>query len=59
MLVWINRPLDGGKTQAAHEIHRRLPGSVICDVRPPASFPPTQPQLCNNRPSPTWKEVTE
>ncbi|CAM5727842.1 hypothetical protein SFUMM280S_01625 [Streptomyces fumanus] len=25
------RPLGGGKTQTAHEILRRLPGSVVCD----------------------------
>ncbi|MEV6099977.1 AAA family ATPase [Nocardia sp. NPDC051981] len=31
MLLWINGPFGGGKTQSAHELHRRLPGSVICD----------------------------
>ena len=31
MLVWINGPFGGGKTQAAHELARRLPGSVVCD----------------------------
>ncbi|WP_441246341.1 AAA family ATPase [Kitasatospora sp. McL0602] len=31
MLLWINGPFGGGKTQTAHEIERRLPGSVICD----------------------------
>ncbi|MGI8333647.1 AAA family ATPase [Actinomadura scrupuli] len=31
MLVWINGPFGVGKTQTAHEIHRRLPGSVVCD----------------------------
>jgi hypothetical protein len=31
MLVWINGPFGGGKTHTAHEIRRRLPGSVICD----------------------------
>ncbi|MEU5364653.1 AAA family ATPase [Streptomyces sp. NPDC005925] len=31
MLLWINGPYGGGKTQTAHEIQRRLPGSVICD----------------------------
>lgn len=31
MLVWINGPFGGGKTQSAHELHRRLVGSVICD----------------------------
>src|ERR1700722_938280 len=31
MLVWINGPFGGGKTQTAHEMRRRLPGSVICD----------------------------
>jgi hypothetical protein len=31
MLLWINGPFGGGKTQTAHEIHRRLPRSVICD----------------------------
>ncbi|MGY3203221.1 AAA family ATPase [Streptomyces sp. TE5632] len=31
MLLWINGPFGGGKTQTAYEIHRRLPSSVICD----------------------------
>ncbi|MET8945297.1 AAA family ATPase [Streptomyces sp. NPDC004542] len=31
MLLWVNGPFGGGKTQTAHEIRRRLPGSVICD----------------------------
>ncbi len=31
MLLWINGPFGVGKTQTAHELHRRLPGSVICD----------------------------
>jgi hypothetical protein len=31
MLLWINGPFGGGKTQTAHEIQRRLTGSVICD----------------------------
>lgn len=31
MLLWINGPFGGGKTQTAREIQRRLPGSVICD----------------------------
>ncbi|MFE3203534.1 AAA family ATPase [Embleya sp. NPDC055664] len=31
MLIWINGPFGGGKTQTAHELHRRLPGSVLCD----------------------------
>ncbi|MFE0459676.1 AAA family ATPase [Kitasatospora sp. NPDC058965] len=31
MLLWINGPHGGGKTQTAHEVQRRLPGSVICD----------------------------
>lgn len=31
MLLWINGPFGGGKTQVAHELRRRLPGSIICD----------------------------
>ncbi|MFB8242065.1 AAA family ATPase [Kitasatospora purpeofusca] len=31
MLLWINGPFGGGKTQTAHEIRRRLAGSVVCD----------------------------
>ncbi|MFJ9905875.1 AAA family ATPase [Streptomyces sp. NPDC101152] len=31
MLLWINGPFGGGKTQTAYEIHRRLRGSVVCD----------------------------
>lgn len=31
MLVWINGPFGGGKTQTAYEIRRRLAGSFICD----------------------------
>ncbi|MFJ5064424.1 AAA family ATPase [Streptomyces nigra] len=35
MLLWINGPFGGGKTQTAHEICRRLPGSVVCDPEHP------------------------
>lgn len=31
MLLWINGPFGGGKTQTAYEIQRRLPRSVVCD----------------------------
>jgi AAA domain len=31
MLLWINGPFGGGKTATAYELHRRLPGSVVCD----------------------------
>ena len=31
MLIWLNGPFGGGKTHTAHELNRRLPGSVICD----------------------------
>ncbi|NEB00731.1 AAA family ATPase [Streptomyces sp. SID13726] len=31
MLLWINGPFGGGKTQTAYELGRRLPGSVVCD----------------------------
>ncbi|MFE6750740.1 AAA family ATPase [Kitasatospora purpeofusca] len=31
MLLWINGPFGGGKTQTAHELRRRLAGSVVCD----------------------------
>ncbi|MEV4094349.1 AAA family ATPase [Streptosporangium saharense] len=31
MLVWVNGPFGGGKTQTAYELRRRLPGSVVCD----------------------------
>ncbi|MFI6044127.1 hypothetical protein ACIA8C_21030 [Nocardia sp. NPDC051321] len=31
MLVWINGPFGGGKTQTAYELHRRLPDSFVCD----------------------------
>lgn len=30
MLVWINGPFGGGKTATAFELHRRLPGSIVC-----------------------------
>jgi hypothetical protein len=30
-IIWINGPFGGGKTQTAHELHRRLPGSIVCD----------------------------
>jgi hypothetical protein len=30
-LVWINGPLGVGKTATAFELHRRLPGSIVCD----------------------------
>ncbi|MEU6812325.1 AAA family ATPase [Streptomyces sp. NPDC046831] len=31
MLLWINGPLGVGKTQTAHEVQHRLPGSVVRD----------------------------
>lgn len=31
MLIWLNGPFGGGKTQTAHELRRRIPGSVVCD----------------------------
>lgn len=31
MLLWINGPFGGGKTHVSHELHRRLPGSVVSD----------------------------
>ena len=31
MLVWINGPFGVGKTATAFELHRRLPGSAVCD----------------------------
>jgi AAA domain len=31
VLLWINGPFGGGKTQTAYELNRRLAGSVICD----------------------------
>jgi hypothetical protein len=31
MLIWINGPFGGGKTQTAYELRRRLPGSTVCD----------------------------
>jgi hypothetical protein len=31
VLLWINGPFGGGKTQTAHEVQRRLPNSIICD----------------------------
>lgn len=30
-LVWINGPFGVGKTATAFELHRRLPGSAVCD----------------------------
>jgi hypothetical protein len=52
MLLWINGPFGGGKTQTAHEIQRRLPGSVICDPEEvsragPSSGPSVQAR-CNS-----------
>jgi hypothetical protein len=35
VLIWINGPFGGGKTQTAFELHRRLPGSVVCDPEEP------------------------
>ncbi|MGP2438268.1 AAA family ATPase [Streptomyces sp. JW3] len=35
MLIWINGPFGGGKTQTAYELRRRLPGSVVCDPEHP------------------------
>lgn len=34
-LIWLNGPFGGGKTQTAHELLHRLPGSVVCDPEHP------------------------
>ena len=31
MLIWVNGPFGGGKTQVADELRRRVLGSVVCD----------------------------
>ncbi|MFJ6539803.1 AAA family ATPase [Streptomyces sp. NPDC091385] len=31
MLLWLNGPFGGGKTQTAYELERRLADSVVCD----------------------------
>ncbi|MEU2389745.1 ATP-binding protein [Streptomyces sp. NPDC007369] len=31
MIVWLNGPFGVGKTQTSYELHRRLPGSAVCD----------------------------
>jgi hypothetical protein len=31
VLVWINGPFGVGKTASAFDLHRRLPGSLVCD----------------------------
>ena len=31
MLLWINGPFGGGKSETARELRSRLPGGVICD----------------------------
>ncbi|GGP91803.1 hypothetical protein GCM10010215_17250 [Streptomyces virginiae] len=31
VIVWLNGPFGGGKTQTAYELGRRLPGSFVCD----------------------------
>jgi hypothetical protein len=31
VIIWLNGPFGVGKTQTAHELHERLPGSFVCD----------------------------
>lgn len=31
MMIWINGAFGSGKTQTAHELHRRIPGSFVYD----------------------------
>jgi hypothetical protein len=31
VLIWINGPFGGGKTQTAYELRRRVEGAVVCD----------------------------
>ena len=31
MLIWINGPFGGGKTQTAYELQRRCPDALVCD----------------------------
>lgn len=32
MMIWLNGPFGGGKTQTAYELHRRVPNSIVCDL---------------------------
>ncbi len=34
LLIWINGPFGGGKTQTAYELRARLPGSMVFDPEP-------------------------
>jgi hypothetical protein len=38
MLLWINGPFGGGKSETARELRSRLPGSVICDPEEPMTL---------------------
>ena len=61
MLIWLNGPFGVGKTQTAHELHRRLPGSFICDPEHLgfALHRMTPPKLRGDfQDAPLWREGT-
>jgi hypothetical protein len=54
VLVWINGPVGVGKTVTADELHRRLPGSVICD---PASVGAGMRRMLPSSLRRGWQEI--
>lgn len=50
MIIWVNGAFGSGKTQTAHELHRRLPGSFVYDPENVGYF------IRKNVPQPTKKD---
>jgi len=62
MIVWINGAFGAGKTQTAHELHRRLPGSYVYDPENAGYFirknVPKKIAVDDFQDYPTWRETT-
>lgn len=61
MLIWINGPFGVGKTHTAFELHRRLPGSFVCDPEHHgfALFKTIPPSLRGDfQDLPIWRKTT-
>lgn len=60
MIIWINGAFGSGKTQTAHELHRRIPDSFIYDPENAGYFIqrnlPAEMKLSDFQDYPMWRE---
>ncbi|WP_025028525.1 AAA family ATPase [Caldalkalibacillus mannanilyticus] len=61
MIIWINGAFGSGKTQTAHELHRRITNSFIYDPENVGYFiqknTPTTTKLNDFQDYPMWREI--